>query len=131
MWQSVSATRLKRFNDAIEVFIELRNIAARQIGQVAVDKFTALLMEQIYILNQFPLTDELSALKRSLVVRALRETEGHMAQASKVLGLRSQQHLSQILNREFPDIYDELGKNGGPLASKEPGKKNRRLMFPG
>jgi hypothetical protein len=46
----------------------------------------------------------------------LRETEGHMANAVKVLGLRSQQHLSQILNREFPDICDELDINVGPRA---------------
>ena len=35
-------------------------------------------MEQIYILKQFPLTDELAALKRSLVVKAMRETDGHV-----------------------------------------------------
>ena len=117
------------------VFIELRDIAARQIGQIAVDKFATLLMEQIYILNQFPLTDELAALKRSLVVKAMRKTGGHMAKASKVLGLRSQQHLSQILNREFPDIYDELGikrraRRSKGTRKKEPPLDVSRLIMP-
>ena len=92
-----------------EIFIELRDIAARQIGKVAVDKFTALLKEQIYILKHFPLADELAALKRSLVVKAMRETDEHVSKAARKLGLRSQQHLSRNLNNQFPEIYDELG----------------------
>jgi tetratricopeptide (TPR) repeat protein len=134
MWtKCLCLLRLKRYTDALAVFIELGDIAARQIGQVAVDKFTTLLMEQIYILNQFPLTDELAALKRSLVVKAVRQTEGHMAKASKVLGLRSQQHLSQILNREFPDIYDELGikrraRRSNPTKKAPPLDLSRLIM---
>jgi tetratricopeptide (TPR) repeat protein len=125
---------LKRYTDALAVFIELGDIAARQIGQIAVDKFTALLMEQIYILNQFPLTDELASLKRSLVVKAMRESGGHVAKAARKLGLRSQQHLSEILNNQFPDIYDELGiKRRAPRSNKtkkEPPLNLSRLIMP-
>ena len=132
MWtKCLCLLRVNSFTEAHAVFFELREIAARQIGKIAVDKFEKLLAEEVYVLRHFPLVDELSALKRSLVVKALRETEGHMAKAVKVLGLRSQQHLSQILNREFPDIYDELGIKRRAPRSKEPGKKNRPLMFPG
>jgi hypothetical protein len=68
-------------------------------------------------------------------MKALHETEGHMAKAVKVLGLRSQQHLSQILNREFPDIYDELGiKRRAPRSKgtrkKEPPLDVSRLIMP-
>jgi tetratricopeptide (TPR) repeat protein len=136
MWtKCLCLLRLSQSKDALTVFMDLKDIAARQIGEIAVDKFITLLMEQIYILKQFPLTDELAALKRSLVVRALRETEGHMAKASKVLGLHSQQHLSQILNREFPDIYDELGitrraRRSKGTRKKEPPLDVSRLIMP-
>jgi hypothetical protein len=136
MWtKCLCLLRANSFTDAHTVFIELRDIAARQIGQVAVDKFEKLLAEEVYVLRHFPLVDELSALKRSLVVKAVRQTEGHMAKASKVLGLRSQQHLSQILNREFPDIYDELGiKRRAPRSTgtrkKEPPLGLSRLIMP-
>jgi tetratricopeptide (TPR) repeat protein len=135
MWtKCLCLLRINGFSDAHEVFIELRDIAARQIGRVAVDKFEKLLADEVYVLRHFPLVDELSALKRSLVVKAVRETEGHMAKASKVLGLRSQQHLSQILNREFPDIYDELGIKRRARRSKETKKEPplglSRLIMP-
>jgi len=136
MWtKCLCLLRLARVRECTVLFAELTEIAARQIGEVAVDKFTTLLMEQIYILKQFPLTDELSVLKRSLVVKAIRQTRGHMARASKVLGLRSQQHLSQILNREFPDIYDELGikrraRRSKATRKKEPPLGLSRLIMP-
>jgi len=101
--------RLNHFTDALRVFVELRDIVARQVGQVAVDKFEQLLAEEIYVLKHFPLADEVAALKRSLVVKAMRDTGGHVSKAALKLGLRSQQHLSDILNKQFPDIYDELG----------------------
>jgi hypothetical protein len=126
--------RLSRSLEAIELFAELMDLAAKRIGKAAVDKFAALFLEEMYPLKRFPLTDELSALKRSLVVKALRETEGHMAKAVKVLGLRSQQHLSQMLNREFPDIYDELGikRRAKRLTEtkKEPPLGLSRLIMP-
>ena len=110
MWtKCLCLLRLDRFTDALGVFIELRDIAARQIGQVAVDKFEKLLAEEIYVLKHFPLADEVATLKRSLVVKAMRESDGHVSKAALKLGLRSQQHLSEILNNQFPDIYDELG----------------------
>ena len=40
-----ACSALTRFTDALAVFIELRDIAARQIGQVAVDKFDQLLSD--------------------------------------------------------------------------------------
>jgi len=124
MWtKCLCLLRLDRFTDALRVFVELRAIAARQIGEIAVDKFTTLLMEQIYILKHFPLTDEIAALKRSLVVKAMRESGGHVSKAALKLGLRSQQHLSDILINQFPDIYDELGIKRRARRSKATRKK--------
>jgi hypothetical protein len=113
--------------EAIEIFIELRDIAARKIGQVAVDKFEKLLADEVCVLKHFPLTDELASLKRSLVVKAMRETEGHVAKAARKLGLRSQQHLSNILNNQFPGIYDELGIKRRAPRSKATRKRESPL----
>ena len=135
MWtKCLCLLRLGQVKDALAVFMDLRDVAARQIGEIAVDKFTTLLMEQIYILKQFPLTDELAALKRSLVVKAMRESGGHVSKAARRLGLRSQQHLSEILNNQFPGIYDELGIKRRARRSSTPPKKQppglARLIMP-
>jgi tetratricopeptide (TPR) repeat protein len=136
MWtKCLCLLRLDRFTDALKIFIELGDIAARQIGEIAVDKFTALFLEEVYPLKRFPLTDEIAALKRSLVVKAMRESGGHVTKAARKLGLRSQQHLSDILNNQFPDIYDELGIKRRARRSKQPAKKEppvglARLIMP-
>jgi tetratricopeptide (TPR) repeat protein len=136
MWtKCLCLLRLDRFTDALGVFIELRDIAARQIGQVAVDKFEKLLAEEVYVLKHFPLTDELAVLKRSLVVKAMRESGNHVSKAALKLGLRSQQHLSDILNNQFPDIHDELGitrriRRTKQAKQKQPAPDLTRLMMP-
>jgi hypothetical protein len=136
MWtKCLLMLRNNRLNEAIEIFIELKNIAAHQIGQPAVDKFEKLFADEVYVLKHFPLTDELASLKRTLVTKAMRESNGHVAKAARTLGLRSQQHLSQILNREFPGIYDELGiKRRAPRSKgtrkKEPPLNLSRLIMP-
>ena len=136
MWtKCLCLLRLERPLEAVELFASLINLADRQIGKIAVDKFTTLLIEQIHILKQFPLTDELAVLKRSLVVKAMRETGGHVANAAHKLGLRSQQHLSEILNNQFPDIYEELGikrraRRTNRTKQEQPAPGLSRLVMP-
>lgn len=109
MWTKCQCLlRLDRTHEAVVLFADLKEIAARQIGEVAVDKFAALFAAEVYALKHFPLSDEVAAFKRARVVLAMRESEGHVGDAARALGLRSQQHLSDILNNQFPDIYDEL-----------------------
>jgi hypothetical protein len=121
--------------EATVLFADLTEIASRQIGEVAVDKFEKLLTEEVYILKHFPLTDELAALKRSLVVNAMRESGNHVSKAARRLGLRSQQHLSDILNNQFPDIYEELGikrrvRRTNQTKQKQPAPDLARLVMP-
>lgn len=109
MWTKCQCLlRLDRTHEAVVLFADLKEIAARQIGEVAVDKFAALFAKEVYALKHFPLSDEVAAFKRARVIRAMRESDGHVSDAARALGLRSQQHLSDILNNQFPDIYDEL-----------------------
>jgi tetratricopeptide (TPR) repeat protein len=126
MWTKCQCLlRLDRTGEAVVLFADLKAIAARQIGEVAVDKFAALFAAEVYALKHFPLSDEVAAFKRARVVRAMRESEGHVGDAARALGLRSQQHLSDILNNQFPDIYDELrikrrARRSGSAAPKSP-----------
>jgi tetratricopeptide (TPR) repeat protein len=124
MWtKCLCLLRLGRPLEAVGLFAKLMDLADRQIGKVAVDKFAALFLEEVYPLKKFPLTDELATLKRSLVVKAMRESGNHVSKAARKLGLRSQQHLSDILNNQFPDIYDELGIKRRARRSNEDSKK--------
>lgn len=126
--------RLDRPHEAVELFVELSDLAAQRIGKVAVEKFVGLFLEEVYLLKHFPLSDEVTAFKRTRVVKAMRETGGHVAKAARKLGLRSQQHLSEILNHQFPDIYDELGiKRRARRSSetkKDPPLNLSRLIMP-
>jgi tetratricopeptide (TPR) repeat protein len=136
MWtKCLCLLRLDQVREATVLFADLTDIAARQIGQVAVDKFEKLLAGEVYVLKHFPLTDELATLKRSLVVKAMRESDGHVSKAARKLGLRSQQHLSDILNNQFPDIYDELGikrraRRSNATQKKQPLLGLVRLVMP-
>lgn len=110
MWTKCSSLlRLDRKTEALILFADLKELVARQIGQVAVDKFAGLFAEEIHAIKHIPLSDEVGAFKRSLVIKGMQKSGGHVGEAAKVLGLNSQQHLSDILNNQFPDIYDELG----------------------
>jgi tetratricopeptide (TPR) repeat protein len=126
--------RLDRPHEAVELFVELSDLAAQRIGKVAVKKFVELFLEEVYPLKHFPLSDEVTAFKRTRVVKAMRETGGHVAKAARKLGLRSQQHLSEILNNQFPDIYGELGIKRRARRStetkKEPPLNLSRLIMP-
>jgi tetratricopeptide (TPR) repeat protein len=126
--------RLDRPHEAVELFVELSDLAAERIGKVAVEKFVGLFLEEVYPLKHFPLSDEVTAFKRTRVVKAMRESDGHVAKAARKLGLRSQQHLSEILNNQFPDIYDELGIKRRAKRSneikKEPPLGLSRLIMP-
>lgn len=127
--------RLDRPHEAVELFVELTDLAAQRIGRVAVEKFVALFLEEVYPVKHFPLTDEVAAFKRTRVIKAMRESGGHVTKAAQALGLRSQQHLSDILNNQFPDIYDELGikrraRRTNQAKQKEPPLGVARLIMP-
>jgi tetratricopeptide (TPR) repeat protein len=110
MWNKCACLlRLGRKHEAIVLYGEVHNVAAQKIGRVAVDKFASRFAEEVYLLKHLPLTEEVAAFKRSQVVKVMRELGGHVGEAARRLGLKSQQHLSDILLNQFPDIYDELG----------------------
>lgn len=110
LWTSVRCLfRLNRSEEALTVFIELERLARERIGEAAAEKFIKDLSAEIYIVRGLPLKEEVAAFKKSCVARALEKTGGNQDAAWKLLGLKNHQALSEILNRQFPELREELG----------------------
>jgi tetratricopeptide (TPR) repeat protein len=110
LWTKVQCLfRLRRAEDAFIVFSKLEDIASKNIGEVAVRKFAKKLTEEVYVLRNLPLAEESAEFKKSRVARALVEANGTVGAAAKILGLKSHQALSDILNKQFPGLLQELG----------------------
>jgi tetratricopeptide (TPR) repeat protein len=110
LWTKVRCLiRLERAEDAFLIFADLKNIAAERIGEVAVKKFAKSLTEEIYVLRHLPLADEIAEFKRARVSAALIEANGVVGKAAKILRLKNHQALSDILNKQFPELLGELG----------------------
>lgn len=101
--------RLGRLEDALVTFGELYKIANEQIGEIAVKKFAKNLADEIYMLRHLPLTEEMTEFKKARVAKALIEANGSVSKASKILQLKNHQALSDILNKQFPGLIEELG----------------------
>ncbi len=110
LWTKIRCLlRLGRREDALVDFVELENIALEQIGEIAVKKFAKNLSDEIYVLRNLPLTDEVLEFKKSQVSAAMIEANGVVGKAAKILGLKSHQALSDILNKQFPGLSNDLG----------------------
>lgn len=110
LWTKVRCLiRLERSKEAVVTYGELHRIAAEQIGEVAVKKFAGSFTEEMYFLRRLPLTEEVSEFKKARVSAALIEANGVKTKAAKILRLKNHQTLSDILNKQFPELLDELG----------------------
>ena len=110
LWTQVRCLlRLEQKEQALTVYGELQEIARTQIGETAVQKFARSLADEIYILRDLPLTDEVQQFKKERVRAALIQANGKISEAAALLGLKSHQALSDILNNQFPGLYEELG----------------------
>jgi tetratricopeptide (TPR) repeat protein len=110
LWtQTRCLLRLERKQDALIVFNELLDIARTRIGQSAVQKFARSLSDEIYALRHIPLTEEVQRFKKERVRAALVQAKGKISAAAKHLGLKNHQALSDILNNQFPGLYEDAG----------------------
>jgi tetratricopeptide (TPR) repeat protein len=110
LWTKIRCLlRLGRKHDALTDFVELENLASEHIGEIAVKKFAKNLSDEIYVLRNLPLTDEVSEFKKAQVGAAMIEANGAVGKAAKILGLKNHQALSDILNKQFPGLLNELG----------------------
>lgn len=121
LWTKIRCLfRLKRSEDALFTYGELHQIAIEQIGEAAVKKFAKNLAEEIYAINHLPLIDEVAEFKKARVSAALIEANGVVGKAAEILQLKNHQALSEILNKQFPGLLDELGFKR--RAKRNPGK---------
>lgn len=110
LWTKIRCLfRLGDAEEGFSVFAELGQIAQERIGEVAVQKFAKKLTEEVYVLRHLPLAEESAEFKKSRVAKALVEANGTIGTAAKILGLNSHQALSDILNKQFPGLLQELG----------------------
>jgi tetratricopeptide (TPR) repeat protein len=101
--------RLERAEKALNIFVELEQIALEHIGEIAVKKFVKNLSEEIYTLRHLPFSDEIAEFKKARISAALISSGGKIGEAAKILGLKNHQALSEILNKQFPELLSELG----------------------
>jgi tetratricopeptide (TPR) repeat protein len=121
LWTKVRCLiRLGRAEEAFITFIDLEKIALEQIGEIAVRKFTRNLAAEIYVLRHLPLTEEVAEFKKARVKAALIEANGVVGKAAQILRLKNHQALSEILNKQFPELLGELGFKR--RARRTPGK---------
>ncbi|MGC2238981.1 MAG: tetratricopeptide repeat protein [Pyrinomonadaceae bacterium] len=110
LWTKIRCLfRLGQTEEGFNVFAELGHIAQERIGEVAVQKFTKKLTEEVYVLRHLPLAEESAEFRKTRVAKALVEANGTVGVAAKILGLNSHQALSDILNKQFPGLLQELG----------------------
>lgn len=127
LWTKVRCLiRLGRREDAFVTFAELEQIAGERIGEVAVRKFAKNLADEVYALRHLPLLEEVAEFRKSQVAKALIEANGSVGRAAKILQLKNHQTLSDILNKQFPGLVEELGfrrraRRGGNHAKTESG----------
>lgn len=101
--------RMDRRAEAVGIFAELHRIAMVQIGEKACHKYANLFADEIHAVAHLPLTQEVSAYKKRLVENALVQSNGNIKKASEALRLNNHQALSEILNKQFPELYSKLG----------------------
>lgn len=98
---------LDRKEEAILLFTELIPISAQQMGDFAVKQFTKEFSDLIHIKQDGSLDDEVKRFKRVEIVNAIRSANYDLNKAANFLKIDTTS-LAKILDREFPELYDEL-----------------------
>ncbi len=130
LWtQTKCLLKLDRAEESFIVFGKLLQICQEKVGQTTVEKFTKAMLNEVHILKGLPLLDEVADFKKSRVARALIQTKGSVVKATKLLKLKNHKTLSQILDKQFPELRDELGFERRAIRSdyKYPVRKVNKL----
>lgn len=101
--------RLDRKFEAYKLYSEIQSIAAERIGAVACDKFAQELANDTYVPKNLPLLEEVRQFKKFLVKAGIVKLGNNVVDLAKYLGIDKHQTLSNIINNQFPELYDELG----------------------
>lgn len=112
LWNKTkSLMGLNRKTEAFEVFAELCQIAQTRIGQFAVTRYSKLFAEIVHIKQNGSLPEEVGRYKKARIIDALHRFKYNFSNAAQFLGFVNAKDLTQVLDSEFPRIFDELGIN--------------------
>lgn len=98
---------LDRKEEAILLFSELIPTATQRVGEFVVKQFTKEFSDLVYVKHNGSLDDELRRFKRVEVVNAIRQADFKLFDAAQTLKI-DLKSLVKILDKEFPEMYDEL-----------------------
>ncbi|MEZ5345544.1 MAG: tetratricopeptide repeat protein [Pyrinomonadaceae bacterium] len=108
--------RAENKEDAFMQFTELAEIAKREIGEYGVRKYAKEFSKIVYILSGTNYHHEVKEFKRKMLMDSILESNADLNNAAGKLHT-TRRDLVNILNREFPEIYLELGISTGVMNS--------------
>lgn len=97
-------------------FAELTEIASKHIGRYAVQKYAKEFAKIVYVRKNQNFTEEVREFKREMITESLLEANADMNQAAKLLKI-SRKKLTNTINKQFPEIYLELGITPSLMAA--------------
>lgn len=100
--------RLGRSGQGLLYFAELVEIAHIRLGQEAIERYAADFAKLVYPKRGVAYREEVRLFQKDLIRNALLDSGKITAKTKELLSV-SQQGLSEILNKQFPELCDELG----------------------
>ena len=100
--------KLGKNTESLLLLAELVELAKARIGEFAARKYADEFAQQIYLLKNVSYPEEVNSFKTNLLRKHLTNGDLQITKAAETLGV-SHQNLSNILNNQFPELYDELG----------------------
>lgn len=101
--------KMQRITEAFNSYSDLQIIARQNIGRKFSEYYSELLSKEIYPIQGKGYEKEVPEFKKFLVTRALHAANGKKTEASRLLGFTKHQNLSDILKKQFPGLYENLG----------------------
>jgi tetratricopeptide (TPR) repeat protein len=100
--------KLNQINESVLLLAELVELAKFRIGEFAAKKYADEFSKLIYPMKNGSYSEEVKGFKSNLLRKHLTEADLQVTKAAETLGI-THQNLSDMLNKQFPELYDELG----------------------
>ncbi|MCD9185688.1 MAG: hypothetical protein LUM44_04600 [Pyrinomonadaceae bacterium] len=101
--------KMQKITEAFNFYADLQIIARQHVGRKFSERYSELLSKEIYPLQGNYYEREVPEFKKFLVTRALHAAAGKKTEAARLLGFAKHQNLSEILKKQFPGLYEDLG----------------------
>ncbi len=109
--------RLGQTENGLRVFSELMEIARIRLSKTSVEQFLKEFTKLIYAKRGVAYREEVKLFQKDLVRNALIESDNVTAKAKEILSV-SQAGMSEILNKQYPELCDEVGMERRSSALK-------------